>query len=94
MKRNFSARLLALTVAVFSFGGALAAEQGGMLSGEDEAKAQMEALYGENQTITDGNYDAAPAEKRVNGTLVGKTTDESGIACKGIPQVGAQPAGR
>ena len=52
MKRNFSARLLALTVAlllaVFSFGGALATEQGGMLSGADEAKAQMEALYGEN----------------------------------------------
>ena len=97
MKRNFSARLLALTVAlllaVFSFGGALAAEQGGMLSGADEAKAQMEALYGENQTITDGNYDAALAVKCVNGTFVGKKTDESVIAYKGIPYVGAQPVG-
>ena len=97
MKRNFSARLLALTVAlllaVFSFGGALAAEQGGMLSGANEAKAQMEALYGENQTITDGNYDAALAVKCVNGTFVGKKTDESVIAYKGIPYVGAQPVG-
>ena len=97
MKRNFSARLLALTVAlllaVFSFGGALAAEQGGMLSGTDEAKAQMEALYGENQTITDGNYDAALAVKCVNGTFVGKKTDENVIAYKGIPYVGAQPVG-
>ena len=97
MKRNFSARLLALTVAlllaVFSFGGALAAEQGGMLSGADEAKAQMEALYGENQTITDGNYDAALAVKCVNGTFVGKKTDENVIAYKGIPYVGAQPVG-
>ena len=97
MKRNFSARLLALTVAlllaVFSFGGALAAEQGGMLSGADEAKAQMESLYGENQTITDGNYDAALAVKCVNGTFVGKKTDESVIAYKGIPYVGAQPVG-
>ena len=97
MKRNFSARLLALTVALllalFSFGGALAAEQGGMLSGADEAKAQMEALYGENQTITDGNYDAALAVKCVNGTFVGKKTDENVIAYKGIPYVGAQPVG-
>ena len=97
MKRNFSARLLALTVAlllaVFSFGGALAAEQGGMLSGADEAKAQMEALYGENQMITDGNYDAALAVKCVNGTFVGKKTDENVIAYKGIPYVGAQPVG-
>ena len=97
MKRNFSARLLALTVAlllaVFSFGGALAAEQGGMLSGADEARAQMEALYGENQTITDGNYDAALAVKCVNGTFVGKKTDDNVIAYKGIPYVGAQPVG-
>ena len=97
MKRNFSARLLALTVAlllaVFSFGGALAAEQGGMLSGADEAKAQMEALYGENHAITDGNYDAALAVKCVNGTFVGKKTDENVIAYKGIPYVGAQPVG-
>jgi len=82
-----------LLLAVFSFGGALAAEQGGMLSGADEAKAQMEALYGENQTITDGNYDAALAVKCVNGTFVGKKTDESVIAYKGIPYVGAQPVG-
>ena len=97
MKRNFSARLLALMaallLAVFSFGGALATEQGGMLSGADEAKAQMEALYGENQTITDGNYDAALAVKCVNGTFVGKKTDENVIAYKGIPYVGAQPVG-
>ena len=97
MKRIFSARLLALMaallLAVFSFGGALATEQGGMLSGADEAKAQMEALYGENQTITDGNYDAALAVKCVNGTFVGKKTDENVIAYKGIPYVGAQPVG-
>jgi len=97
MKKQLILRLfavaMALLLAVFSSGGALAAEQDGMLTGTDEAKAQMEALYGENQTITDGNYDAALAVKCVNGTFVGKKTDDNVIAYKGIPYVGAQPVG-
>ena len=97
MKKQFIRRIFAvsmeLLLAVFSCGGALADEQGGMLSGADEAKAQMEALYGENHAITDGNYDAALAVKCVNGTFVGKKTDDNVIAYKGIPYVGAQPVG-
>jgi len=100
MKRSFPARLLALTMALllaaFSFGAALAFEEeenGMMLSGFEEAKARMEALYGENQPITDGNYDAALAVKCVNGTFVGQKTDDNVIAFKGIPYVGEQPVG-
>ena len=96
MKHRFIVRFLAAAKALltaFGFGTALAFEQGTMLSGEDEARAKMEALYGENQPITDGNYDAELAVKCVNGTFVGRKTDDSVIAYKGIPYVGVQPVG-
>ena len=63
---------------------------------EEDAIALRErimAQYGENKPITDGNYDAALAVKCVNGTFVGKKTDDNVIAYKGIPYVGAQPVG-
>ena len=37
-----------------------------------EVSARMQALYGENKTITDGNYDKSLAVKCINGTFVGK----------------------
>ncbi len=57
-----------------------------------EATARMQALYGENRKITDGDYDKSLAVKCVNGTFVGKKT-ENIIAYKGIPFVGKQPVG-
>ncbi|MBR6190345.1 MAG: carboxylesterase family protein, partial [Prevotella sp.] len=60
----------------------------------DIAKIQekMYALYGENKKITDDNYDKSLAVKCINGTFVGKKTDNV-IAYKGIPFVGKQPVG-
>ena len=57
-----------------------------------EAKEQLRVQYGENKEITDGNYDKALAVRCINGTFVGKTT-ENIIAYKGIPFVGKQPVG-
>ena len=53
----------------------------------------MQALYGENKKITDGNYDKSLAVKCINGTFVGRKTAENVIAYKGIPFVGKQPTG-
>ena len=58
----------------------------------DEMKAELRAQYGENKPITDGNYDKSLAVKCINGTFVGKKTDNI-IAYKGIPFVGKQPVG-
>ena len=95
MKHSFLVRLLALTMAlslgVLGFGEALASEDI-RLQGFDEAKARMEALYGENHEITDGVYDEALAVKCVNGTFVGRKSGDV-IAFKGIPYVGHQPSG-
>ncbi|MBQ8462478.1 MAG: carboxylesterase family protein [Bacteroidales bacterium] len=55
-------------------------------------RAQLQALYGENRKITDGNYDKSLAVKCINGTFVGRKTDNV-IAYKGIPFVGEQPVG-
>ncbi len=55
---------------------------------EEEIRAQV----GENQRITDGNYDKSLAVKCVNGTFVGKNKDGV-ITYKGIPFVGRQPVG-
>ena len=55
-------------------------------------KERMVSLYGENRQITDGNYDKSLAVKCINGTFVGKKTDNV-IAYKGIPFVGRQPVG-
>ncbi|MBQ7478452.1 MAG: carboxylesterase family protein [Selenomonadaceae bacterium] len=58
-----------------------------------EARAQLWALYGgENRRITDGAYDKSLAVKCVNGTFVGKKT-ENIVAYRGIPFVGRQPVG-
>ena len=56
----------------------------------DEAKNLMIARYGENKKITNGKYDKLLAVKCVNGTFVGKKT-ENIISYKGIPFVGQQP---
>ena len=62
----------------------------GMNTGLDQARARMQALYGENKKITDGSYDRKLAVKCINGTFVGKKADNV-IAFKGIPFVGKQP---
>ena len=57
-----------------------------------ETKEKIRAQYGDNNKITDGNYDKSLAVKCVNGTFVGKK-NEGVIAYKGIPFVGKQPVG-
>ena len=57
-----------------------------------EAREFMRSMYGENQQITDDNYDKSLAVKCINGTFVGKKKDNV-IAYKGIPFVGKQPVG-
>ena len=57
-----------------------------------EERAKLQALYGENKKITDDNYDKSLAVKCINGTFVGRKT-ENVIAYKGIPFVGEQPVG-
>lgn len=67
----------------------------GISSEESVVKKEAEriqALYGENKKITDGNYDKSLAVKCINGTFVGKKSKDV-IAYKGIPFVGKQPAG-
>ena len=57
-----------------------------------KAAERIQALYGENKKITDGNYDKSLAVKCLNGTFVGKKSGDV-IAYKGIPFVGKQPTG-
>jgi len=57
-----------------------------------EEKEKLRALYGENKQITNDEYDKSLAVKCINGTFVGKRTDNI-IAYKGIPFVGRQPSG-
>lgn len=57
-----------------------------------QLKDVARADYGENKKITDGNYDESLAAKCINGTFVGKQT-ENIIVYKGIPFVGEQPVG-
>ena len=57
-----------------------------------EAKAKVRVNYGENRKIADGSYDKSLAVKCVNGTFVGRKT-ENVIAYKGIPFVEKQPVG-
>ena len=49
-------------------------------------------MYTENKLITGSNYDKSLAVKCINGTFVGKKT-ENVIAYKGIPFVAKQPTG-
>ena len=69
---------------------------GGMLEEQmdaiNQAKELLRAQYGVNKRITDGQYDRSLAVKCVNGTFVGKKT-ENIIAYRGIPFVGKQPVG-
>ena len=57
-----------------------------------EIENQRIPQYGENQKITDGNYDKSLAVKCINGTFVGKKA-ENIISYFGIPFVGQQPIG-
>ena len=57
-----------------------------------EMKKIIRAQYGENKRITDGDYEESLAVKCINGTFVGKKTEDV-IAYKGIPFVGRQPVG-
>ena len=58
----------------------------------NETEKKLIPQYGENQQITDGNYDKSLAVKCMNGTFVGKKA-ENIISYKGIPFVGQQPIG-
>ena len=59
----------------------------------NEARKQLRAMYGgENRRLAEGSYDKSLAVKCVNGTFVGRKT-ENIIAYRGIPFVGAQPVG-
>ena len=58
----------------------------------DKARERMLSLFGENKKITDDSYDKSLAVKCINGTFVGKRS-ENVIAFKGIPFVGQQPVG-
>lgn len=53
-----------------------------------EIRDLLRQMYGgDNKPITDGNYDRALAVKCVNGTFVGRKTDDV-VAFRGIPYVG------
>ena len=58
----------------------------------NEAKERVRACYGENRKITDDNYDKSLAVKCINGTFVGRKTDNI-IAYKGIPFTAKPPVG-
>ncbi len=58
----------------------------------DDARKKARARYGENRKITDGNFDKSLAVKCINGTFVGKKT-ENIIAYKGIPFTAKPPVG-
>ena len=58
----------------------------------NEAKEKVRAGYGENKRITNDNYDKSLAVKCINGTFVGRKT-ENIIAYKGIPFTEKPPVG-
>ena len=58
-----------------------------------EIRDALHGMYGgENKQITNGDYDKSLAVKCINGTFVGKKTDNI-IVYRGIPYVGKQPVG-
>ena len=63
-----------------------------MLKAINEAKEWLRAQYGENKRIADSNYDKSLAVRCINGTFVGRKT-ENIVAYRGIPFVGKPPAG-
>ena len=59
----------------------------------NEIREKLREMYGgENKQITDGNYDQSLAVKCINGTFVGKKTEDITVF-RGIPYVGKQPVG-
>ena len=58
----------------------------------DDARKKARARYGENKKITEGNYDKSLAVKCINGTFVGRKS-ENIIAYKGIPFTAKPPVG-
>ena len=59
----------------------------------NEIREKLREMYGgENKPITDGNYDQSLAVKCINGTFVGRKTENITVF-RGIPYVGKQPAG-
>ena len=106
MKHCFSrtmAMTLTLSLAVISFcGSSFAASSNDTnvsgagfeaIESSEKVKQELMAQYGENKPIMDGDYDKSLAVKCVNGTFVGRKTDDNIIAYKGIPFVGQQPVG-
>ena len=59
---------------------------------DDVKKLLWERYGGENKRITDGNFDKSLAVKCINGTFVGRKTEDI-IVYRGIPFVGKQPVG-
>lgn len=58
----------------------------------NEIRETLKGMYGgENKPITDGNYDKSLAVKCINGTFVGRKT-ENICVFRGIPYVGKQLA--
>lgn len=59
----------------------------------NEIREKLREMYGgENKPITDGKYDHSLAVKCINGTFVGRKTDNITVF-RGIPYVGKQPVG-
>ena len=59
----------------------------------NEIREKLREVYGgENRPITDGNYDQSLAVKCINGTFVGRKTENITVF-RGIPYVGKQPVG-
>ena len=64
------------------------------MSETTQAKELLRQMYGgENKRLADGQYDKSLAVRCLNGTFVGRKT-ENIIAYRGIPYVGEQPVGR
>ena len=58
-----------------------------------EIREKLKEMYGgENKPITDGHYDQSLAVKCINGTFVGRKTENITVF-RGIPYVGKQPVG-
>ena len=58
-----------------------------------EIREKLKEMYGgENKPITDGSYDQSLAVKCINGTFVGRQTENITVF-RGIPYVGKQPVG-
>ena len=58
-----------------------------------EIREKLKEMYGgENKPITAGHYDQSLAVKCINGTFVGRKTDNITVF-RGIPYVGKQPVG-